>query len=262
MARDWDDWDKICHEYGHKVAQAYGVFDWEVTLDWAHSPGRNARHRYPSQTPKHLLHLGWNEGFANFYSVLAQNEQGVSTPAVPPAGNTAFGTWDIETNTPSGRGEDEEVSVMRILWDLYDSTNEPGDNVALGYPALISLIKDNSVTTLDKLWDTLVAQAAGNNSQIIDYAAIFELHNVSPQAFQLQDPSGNPVPVWNAGDPVPTFVWEITQGSGAVGNVLDHLGIKVFDAAHNEIWDSATAADPYLTQAVLPPKPSDVLSRW
>ena len=46
---------------------------------------------------------------------------------------------DMETDDPDNEGWFSESSVGEILWDLFDTTNDPGDSLALGFAPLFAV---------------------------------------------------------------------------------------------------------------------------
>jgi hypothetical protein len=240
----YDDWDTIIHEYGHAVQQEHGFFpDWTVFPPPTHNLSVNQRTEHDQRDFEYAIHLGFSEGFANFFSMAAQ-QQGYVPPAgtqPPGAGDGKLYTHSVEAAGPDGKGEDEELSVMRVLFDLADpvDTTTPGENdrVELGFDGLFSVLDTNDVHSVDELWDKLVEGAAGNPQRIADYGAIFEAHNVSPTALAMTV-GGTPVTVVAGGGSAPDARWDIPQGSPGTGDVLNRFGVKVFDENMVEILDT------------------------
>jgi hypothetical protein len=131
-------WDTIGHEYGHFAHVHAGVA----------LPGGDHGFQLNNRFPRQVT--GWQvaftEGFATYFSLVAQ----ARTPN-PPSGVVGFGDteyWtlgnlrrlariDIEAVGPAiderpvvprpistSLGDDNEVSVSRVLWDLYDPAND------------------------------------------------------------------------------------------------------------------------------------------
>src|SRR5579883_1586880 len=152
---DYNNFDTIIHEYGHAVAQIAGFFPMDVVAQgfWSHRTGQDIRirHLYSAYT----LKLAFSEGWADFFSMAAQNYVGI--------GDGKYGNvrrFPVETNEI--RGETDEIGIMRILWDLADPKNEGTDRVEFSYDgktgiqALFKLVVDNRVQTVDGLWKALM----------------------------------------------------------------------------------------------------------
>jgi hypothetical protein len=277
---EYGDWDDIIHELGHNVAWRNGFYPTSDAAEalwneWgpaglAHTFGVNQRTQHPEHDRDLVLKLAFTEGWSNFFSMAVQAEEPI--PAVEGAGGDppSYGVWNVEhIRDRPGYGEDEEVSVMRILWDLYDPAEEvvvlpefadyPAvtlhDNVALGYQEVYNIVSGLGTNqTLDALWDALVASANGDVQKITDYGAIFEMHNVSPSRL-VMTVDGVVTDTWDpsSGDSL-VFQWRIPQGNPtlgpieATGSLLTHFGVKVFDAATGELvhdtglWNTLDAA--------------------
>ncbi|MFI7135142.1 hypothetical protein ACIBQ1_56470 [Nonomuraea sp. NPDC050153] len=132
------DWTVLAHEAGHVVASEGG---------FAASPG--GPHGVcdgawdSSRSKQDSLGLAFSEGWATFYGQRALLEEGVPAgipnydptryfdgPFTPPNASTDRFFYDIETAsaatgpgslTCAPEGEDSEMEVQRVLWDLYDS---------------------------------------------------------------------------------------------------------------------------------------------
>lgn len=209
---------------------------------------------------------------------MAQEEQGVSKPPVTSiasgniAGDDLFDGNTVETGKllqpeAQGRlsnGEDEELTVMRVLWDLYDTPNfedhmtlestngfaidHPNmDRVALGADQLYQIITGDKklffktltpVLTLPQLWERLESDylkfvpAQQKVRELIDFGAVFELNNVSPRPLEMLV-SGSHSEEWTGGDGIPEFVFDIPTSSGVPGNLLKTFRIMFFDDQFN-----------------------------
>lgn len=227
---DYNDWDTIIHEYGHAVAQNSLFFELNLG-SLSHSLIQNTRviHGYDEAS----VELAFSEGWANFYSAVAQLEAGVSAPPVTGAGdNTLYGIPIESQAVLASYGQDHEMAVARILWDLYDPANEPHDRVQMGFEKLLITLSENSITSIDQLWTTLTTNAT--IGQVNDYAAIFSEHGVGANSLTMS---------FNPGAP-PEFIWQIPQGSSGVEDVMSRttFGIRVYDENNVELFDTLEIA--------------------
>ncbi|MEV4576638.1 DUF5005 domain-containing protein [Nonomuraea jabiensis] len=146
------DWTVLAHESGHVVAAEGG---------FASSPGGDhdiCDHAWVGGRSKQDANaLAFSEGWATFYGLRALQDEGVpagipnytptiyiDTPLVPPNSAGDLFYYDIETASaaPPGagarvcspEGEDSEMEVQRVLWDLYDSQvdSNSGENAVWG----------------------------------------------------------------------------------------------------------------------------------
>jgi len=248
------DWDVAGHEYGHGVAkkngfqQGVGGFhSAAANLRFERGPGSMATTGAPDYDFKQTSQLAFGEGFATYFSLVAQRV--IGTPGNQRSNDTLYHDNDdangtglgtaasIETNGAAftSLGEDSEGSVQRILWDLYDNANEAADRdrVTLGHAAVWNKINTNNVVTLNQFWGELETGASVKNK--IDYGAIFEAHNVSPQP----DDATAPVIV-DERDPSPKFIWKnpigrATATAALEKELLDSFTVLFFDSLFNQI---------------------------
>jgi hypothetical protein len=238
-ARHYDLYDLIVHEYGHVVAQEAGFFHlpwWPG--HWNHHKDRNMRTYHNHKCPN-CARLGFSEGWANFYSLAAQEQQGV--PRVHPilrgrAGDSAFFHYDQETHSRFHLGEDQEIAVMRLLWDLHDdSPGEAYDRVEYGVNTIYELLRDNQVKTASAFWNLLSDEIPKGPNFMTEMAALADVFVEAGMGTKdlralinkaSGGVSGRHV-TWNGGDPEPTFQWEIpfscfNQQLQLLANIASH----------------------------------------
>ncbi len=137
LLRDRFDWDVIHHEYGHYVQKIYNLAD---------SPGgpHDELNLAETRTKDAGLRLAWGEGWPTFFGTSLQLARDLLALGIPNVGDTRYQdtedstlNYDLESlaGVPSA-GEDNEFSVQRILWDLYDASADMRDQVSLGEKAV------------------------------------------------------------------------------------------------------------------------------
>jgi hypothetical protein len=91
------------------------------------------------------MRVAFGEGFGNAWSGMISDD---SVYRDSNGSNQSRGFHiDVENNTISNSGWYSEGSVQSILYDIYDSTNETGDSVSLGFtPIYNALIGAQKVT--------------------------------------------------------------------------------------------------------------------
>lgn len=62
-------------------------------------------------------------------------------------GVSGDGGFNLEANSTITEGWYSEASVGEILWDIFDAGTEPGDNVALGFAPIYSVMTNQQVDT-------------------------------------------------------------------------------------------------------------------
>lgn len=152
---DTDEFDQhvIAHEFGHYVENSFSRSD-SIGSDHGGLDRLDLR-------------LAFSEGWGNAYSGMVLNDplyrdsdRGVDTE----------GRFNLETDNTAMQGWFSEFSVHEILWDLFDSVADAGDQVALGFGPIYSVLTGGQRTTdaltsifsfADVLRSANPAQAAG-----------------------------------------------------------------------------------------------------
>jgi|MudIll2142460700_1097286.scaffolds.fasta_scaffold08384_1 hypothetical protein len=240
------DWDILLHEFGHATAKEFGFL---LPAGGEHKWGRESS-----------ASLAFNEGFASYFALAAQRND----PTIPgglkytkdtiihrttgPAasqyqvdleGSNAKIGNDAEAKLRS-KGLKDELSVGRLLWDLYDDTpNEVlGDNLdaATG-------IKDTVLLGAQKIW-ALLKQTAQNGigdflARVAAEVVNGKLGNVAAQIAGLaglgnvQEDHGFGATVGGvvskrneANEPTLEFSWRSTVDSGNEGFSFGDVDIE------------------------------------
>ena len=135
-AGDTDEFDQsvIAHEFGHYLEDRFGRSD---------SIGGIHGNDVPLD-PRVAFGEGWGNAFSGMALVspiYRDSQQGMQDEFA----------FDMEADGDAADGFTEgwfsEFSVGEILWDLFDSTNEAGDNVSLGFAPLFSVMTGAQVDT-------------------------------------------------------------------------------------------------------------------
>jgi hypothetical protein len=212
--------DTIHHEYGHYVSDVYN-------LDA--NPG--GTHTINCGWGKdHWIRFAWGEGWPTYFGTSLQQVTGAISFGIPYVGDTRYTAHNFDTNVvdfwydlesttgaPS-RGEDDEISVQRILWDLFDSSSDAGDNVNLGDVTIWNILTGATPHTLSAAWNAFIA-----GRPILDqvrFGAIFSEHNVAP------DPT-TPPDETVVGTTPPTFEWD---ANGGVCNDNDRFTVEFYNS--------------------------------
>jgi hypothetical protein len=117
-AGDTDEFDQpvIAHEFGHYVEDMLARSD---SIGGSHSPGDRLDMR-----------VALSEGWGNAFSAMALNDPIYRDSY---AGANADNNDDIESGPDPNSGWFSEASVGQVIWDVFDSSNESGDGVTLGF---------------------------------------------------------------------------------------------------------------------------------
>lgn len=191
--RDQFDWDIIHEEYGHFVQNETGIADLEGISNPRHSFDdflslERGNEKLSSPRKDTGTQLAWVEGWARFFALFLQQEQDVSALGIPHAGDLKFEDTDnvsveqffhIESQQEhANRGEDNEVAIARVLWDLHDDNNDNGDLISLDNQETWNTLTDSEPSRLSDAYQALTESMDMNTK--VQVGGILSGHHVSP----------------------------------------------------------------------------------
>ena len=203
------------HEYGHYVTDS---FNFQNNPGGPHNIGDCIAVVQSSKSKG--LRLAWDEGWATYFGTGGQMELGLGATQAPRVGDTVytdtingFGgfSYGLETNSGPGAdslgiGEDNEIAVQRLLWDMYDTNSDSRDTLSYSDLQLFNVFRGSGVTTLSGGW--ALVRASGlvpDNQTDLAAGAITTDHVVGPQP--LSPAAGTTVGASNA-----NFSWAADVG--------------------------------------------------
>ena len=229
---DVHDWDNIHHEYGHHIQNLYGTAD---------NPG-GSHNLDENLCTTHLkdggTRMAWAEGWPTFFGTMAQTELGLA--GIPTVGDTSYTdtrpdpadtiVYDLETFNAWSMGEGSEMSVQRVLWDLYDNVNDAGDtDVSLSAQDLWDIVVDNQPLTFSAFWNDLIA--LHTEEEKLGFGAICAQHNIAAEVILPADGT------IFAGGANPTFQWIGNLECAIAGN--ERYSVRFYnDSVTSLIWSS------------------------
>lgn len=255
----WGSWDTIFHEYGHIVADANNL-DGPVNLALAHSYGGDniAAHGANDGTL-----LAWQEGIATYLGLSAVKDGNLNNfikggnagdPGLPgkdldevydryrsTGATTTEAQLDfsvgIEARDGLNVGEGNESSVMRILWDLYDTddTNtetylidgDYSDKWSLGAQEVFDQMKGN--TSLWDMWKDIESTHVTTDQERAELGEVFEEYGVSANIAEGLGVADDATTF----DATPLLSWD-AQNSGH----STKYAVAIFDQDFNYLFDS------------------------
>jgi hypothetical protein len=149
---DTDEFDQhvIAHEFGHYVeARIVGRSD---SIGGEHGGGDRLDPR-----------VAFGEGWGNAFAAMVLDDPVYKDSSM--AGPLTY--FDLEnSNVSSAKGWFSEMSVGRLLWDLFDGANEPDDPLELGFSPLFSALSGPHKATpaLTTIYSFMAALRAQNPS--------------------------------------------------------------------------------------------------
>ena len=171
-AEDTDEFDQhvIAHEFGHYIEANYSRAD---NIGGSHGLG-----------DKLDIRVAFGEGFGYAFGAMALGDP-VSVDTFVFNGNNVSSTFDVEDNPPTLNDSDgcwcSESSVWAVLWDLYDSSVDPNDAVALGFTPLWNVLITPQRTTpaFTSLFSFITAVKAANPAQAAAIDTLVSAQNTS-----------------------------------------------------------------------------------
>lgn len=210
------EWDPIQHEFGHYVMNQ---FEFQANPGGSHSSDDNLSDSRGSKAIG--IPLAWGEGWPTFFGTQGQVSLGAASYGIPEVGDVIYQAWGggVQDNleTQIGLGEDNEASVMSVLWDIVDTAVDGLDNYHMTDYALFNALVAAKATTLADAWEALAGPLS--NSERVKLGAVFAQNNVAPN---LQSPADGV----QAGATPPTFTW--LKNGGGTPNPNDAFIIKFY----------------------------------
>jgi hypothetical protein len=152
----WD-WDTIHHEYGHYVMDELNIED---NPGGPHNIGDCAAVVRGSKSEGNKL--AWGEGWPTFFGTAGQQVMGLAALNVPRVGDAQYDdledtnvSYSLEAQSSIGFGEDNEVAVQRLLWDLFDSNNDGRDLISRSDQSIWNAIDAADPEILSTAWAAL-----------------------------------------------------------------------------------------------------------
>jgi hypothetical protein len=174
------DWDVMFHEYGHYVMD---TFDFEDNPGGPHNIGDCISDVHSSKDQG--LRLAWGEGWPTYFGTAAQQVLNLASLGVPRVGDVSYTdtgesnfTYSLEAQDNLGLGEDNEIAVQRMLWDLFDTPADGRDTVNLTDQELFDVVNAADPTTLSAAWAAI--RFGRSNGDDLAIGAIATDHAVGP----------------------------------------------------------------------------------
>jgi hypothetical protein len=193
------DWDVMHHEYGHYVQD---TFNFENNPGGAHNIGEclSVIQGGTANVDKSAgVRFAWGEGWPTYFGTSGQMRLGLTATEAPRVGDAVYAdtvngfggfSYSLETNSNNlggggdarGLGEDNEVTVQRIFYDLFDTNSDSRDNVSRIDLDLFNVLRNSGVTTLSGAWGLVRASGLiAGNADDLAFGAITTDHAVGPQ---------------------------------------------------------------------------------
>jgi hypothetical protein len=184
---DTDEFDThvIAHEFGHYIEHNFSRSD---SIGGSHS-GSN----------KLDLRVAMSEGWGNAFSGMALNDpvyRDSSFRSSAPAGFSFNMEGNASPDMDTNGGWYSETSIQQVLWDLFDSQNDAGDSIPLGFGPIFQALQGRqkvtpALTSIFSFLDAVEAVAPNSTSAITQLAAAHGINSVDPFAIGESNNGGD-----------------------------------------------------------------------
>jgi hypothetical protein len=175
----WD-WDVMFHEYGHYVMD---TFNFEDNPGGPHNVGDCISDVHGSKDEG--VRMAWGEGWPTFFGTTAQQVFGLASLNVPRVGDVSYAdtgesnfSYSLEAQDNLGIGEDNEIAVQRVFWDLFDTAADGRDDVTVGDQELFDVVRGANPTTLSAAWAAV--RFGRSPAEDLAFGAITTDHAIGP----------------------------------------------------------------------------------
>lgn len=222
-------WDVIMHEYGHHISYQLGIIDSPGGSHTFNSNLSDARNNKDDG-----IRLAWSEAWPTVFAMQAQNYWSSYLQNIDAINDTtydAYNFWnpyEIENNTDY-LGDGCEVSIIAVLWDLFDSANETNDTLSLGHTKYWAVTTGNQSKTFSNFIGYFYEQYPSYIDDIGLNLSYYEMATTKPYISNSSSVSQT-VP--------PTFKWSAQGGSSTFPN--NSFVLIFYNSAGAEILRTAT----------------------
>ena len=233
--------DIVSHEFGHYVADEGGFYAKDEVGE-KHRFWQDIRtNGQPFDSPSSVLTTpamisGFEEGWADYFAVVMPSLTPASWLHIPELNDHSYTTEDgteYKAAKTEGWGEDNEASVMRILYQLTDKNNPQ----CLETPAqLYSFLSTNNTKTLSAFWKAIPPTNPTTLSQIqttANIAGVFVANGVGPAIA---------APTINTQGATPTISVNFSVPNLPTNNLPTYANVPTFTAADIFIYNAAPNA--------------------
>lgn len=223
------DWDLIQHEYGHYVANEFGIYNYTTC---SHSEGNDLTE---SNGKSGGIQAAWDEGWATYFAIIVQERMGADILGIDNVGDILYSDTVnrsininiedvriIETNTVLLEGEANEISVAGMLYDITDPTNSyDHDRIILPVDDFWGMIRDENCSSISSVVSAI--EHYYGIEYALDFGYTLTYFKASPEI------TG---PTYFSSSIVPTFTWN-NQGMDLYPN--DKFNLVFYDSNFNQI---------------------------
>ena len=200
-------WDMIGHEYAHHIQEQFDIAN---SPGGTHTIGTNlidqlCKTNALTQAKNKALRLSWGEGWATYWSIVAQQSFPDEFKTIRTVGNTDYSAYNgvdykLDVYIDRSNGEASELAVQKTLFKLYFAKTDEYDRFALGEETLWDIVVEKKPTTLCEFIQDLYDDGYDKH----ELGKLLGQFSITPLYLEIKN---------DYLDRCPTFSWPTDSGS-------------------------------------------------
>lgn len=178
---DTDEYDDhvIAHEFGHVFEDRFSRSD---NIAGSHSGS-------DKQDPR----IAFGEGFGNAFSGMVTDDQHyIDTGGASQSNTILYNDIEVNNPEPGSIGWFSEASIESALYDIYDSADDGGDTLSLGFAPIYSVFVNGqkNAESFTSIYSFASFLKAANPLSAVKINSILQRENISSNAVDEWDSTG------------------------------------------------------------------------
>ena len=207
LPNSYASWDMIGHEYAHHIQKYFNIAN---SPGGTHTIGTNlidqlCKTNALTQAKNKALRLSWGEGWATYWSIVAQQSFPDEFKTIRTVGNTDYSAYNgvdykLDVYIDRSSGEASELAIQKTLFKLYSAKTDEYDRFALGEETLWDIVVENKPTTLCEFIQDLYDDGYDKH----ELGKLLGQFSIAPLYLEIEN---------DYLDRYPTFSWPTDSGS-------------------------------------------------
>lgn len=251
--KSYASWDVIMHEYGHHVQYEFDISNSPAGTHWiGERMGDHYKSHYDgvdgvncgcswknfseSECKSQGNRLAWGEGWPTYLGTVAQQYFSVNLSNIRTVGDSSYTSYNgvnYSLTNAHRRGDDCEVTVQSILYEMYDNSNDDivRDSLALGHKVMWDMTTGSKAKTFQE-FDTYFRANHSSKYNLKYYGRILGYYNLAP-SMPITSSTISTVP--------PTFTWSWNPSTPSIYFNNTYYELNFYDYNYNLIGTSRTS---------------------
>ncbi len=258
--KSYASWDAIMHEYGHHVQYEFDISNSPAGTHWIGTRmGDHYKRHYngvdgancgcswknfsESECKLQGNRLAWGEGWPTYLGIVVQQYFSSNLSNIKTVGDSSYTSYNgVNYSLTDGENEEEhfrngddcEVTVQSILYEMYDNSSDDvaRDSLALGHKVMWDMTTGSKAKTFQE-FDTYFRANYTDKYNLKYYGRILAYYNLAPSI---------PIASSTISTASPTFTWSWNPSnpSSYFNNIFYELNF--YDYNYNLIGTSRTSS--------------------